>query len=408
MRLPSARLIWGIVGVILIIFLIASEVYLISSLRDDNVLSTSNSDWTGASIFMDELDKRGYDVVPLLTTPTLIHEEDSPSDSLFISLGPERTYTLSEVHAIKKFHDRGGKILLADDTTNSNELASRFDVNFIKGQLYDQNFVSNPDLVKFRVSVPFFEGFILMNKPASLTFSSGQALIASTTSAWVDRNGNGINDNVTTNQGEAQGLRYLAVISDPDFQENDKGTCVMISDPSLFMNGMIESEGNFDLAMELVELMLPEGGRIIFDDSVHSAEGGQGVMQGGMRGIAFLTTDVNLKIVIGSIAVLAMFAVGYIYDSPRRPRHETILDRTGVAELVEPELLESDLDELKRVILDRIRISYGMSVEDFSDLSWDQLREKVGNDEVIRFLRKGKYKGGVEGLMLEVMEWEKR
>jgi hypothetical protein len=182
----------------------------------------------------------------------------------------------------------------------------------------------------------------------------------------------------------------------------------MISDPSLFMNGMIESEGNFELAMELVELMLPEGGRIIFDDSVHSAEGGQGVMQRGVRGFAFLTTDVNLKIVIGSIAVLAMFAVGYIYDPPRRPRHETILDRTGVAELVEPDLLETDLDELKKVILDRIRISYGMSVEDFSDLSWDQLREKVGNDEIIRFLRKGKFRGGVEGLMLEVMEWDKR
>jgi hypothetical protein len=405
---PEFSKIWGVFLVILFSLLIGSEIYLLASMGEDNILSSSEKGWTGASDFVRELERRGYDVVPLLTTPSLIHEEESPLSTLFVSLGPEREYSLSEIHAIKKFHDRGGKILLADDSGNSNELASRFDVNFVKGQLYDQNFVSNPDLVKFKVSVPFFDGFILMNKPASLTFSSGQALIASSTSAWVDRNGNGINDNVTTNQGEAQGIRYLAVISDPDFDAMASGTCVMISDPSLFMNGMIDREDNLALALTLVELMLPDGGKIVFDDSVHSSDGGIGVMQKGLLGIAFLTTDVNFKIVIGSIAVLAMFAVGYVYESPKRPRHETILERTGVAELVEPDLLESDLDELKKAVLDRIRVSHDMSVEDFSNLTWDQIGEISGNDEIIHFIKKGKFKGGVEGLLLEVLEWERK
>ncbi len=408
MKVVQASRIWMVFGSILLILLALSEVYLIVSMRTDDVLSTSENGWTGASIFRDELEKRGYDVVQLLTTPSLIHEEDSPSSTLFMSLGPQRGYTLSEVHALKKFHDRGGRIILADDDVRSNELASRFDTNFVKGQLYDQNFVSNPDLVKIKVSVPFFDGFILMNRPASLTFSSGQALIASTSSAWVDRNGNGINDNVTTNQGEAQGVRYLAVISEPDFQDLDTGTCLMMADPSIFMNGMIEREGNMDLALAMVELLLPDGGRIVFDDSVHAISGGLGAMQRSIIGIAFLTTDVNLKIIFGSIAVLAIFAVGYIYESPRRPKHETILERTGVAELVEPDLLETDLDELKTTVLDRIRVSYEMSVEDFSKLTWEEVGEKIGNDDILHFVREGKFKGGVEGLLLEVMEWEKK
>jgi hypothetical protein len=407
MKLPGTKLIWSVVGIILLGMVIASEVYLLASM-EDNTLSTSVEGWTGASEFADELNRMDYDVKPLLTTSSLLQEEDEPERTLFISLGPEREYTLSEVHTIKKFVDRGGRVLLADDSGNSNELASRFDVNFVQGQLYDQNFVSNPDLVKFKVSVPFFDGFILMNKPASLTFSTGQALIASTSSAWVDRNGNGINDNVTTNQGEAQGVRYLAVISEPDFSESGSGTCLMISDPSLFMNGMINEEGNLDLAMAMVDHLLPLGGKVIFDDSVHSSVGRQGVMQKGMLGLAFLTTDVNLKIVVGSIAVLAMFAVAYIYDPPGKPRHETMLDRTGVAELVEPDLLESDLDELKKVVMERIRVHNGLSVRDFSSLSWEQLEEMVGNPEIIRFVRKGKFKGGVEGLLLEVMEWERK
>jgi hypothetical protein len=162
------------------------------------------------------------------------------------------------------------------------------------------------------------------------------------------------------------------------------------------------------MAVSFVELMLPEGGRVVFDDSVHSTEGGTGIVQKAMIGFAFLTTDVNLKIVAGSIAVLAMFAVGYMYESPKRPKHETILERTGVAELVEPDLLESDLDELKKVVLDRIRVSRGLSVEDFSNLSWDQIAVLAGNEEIVHFIRKGRFKGGVEGLLLEVLEWERK
>ncbi len=406
MKSPSLGWTWSVIGAVVITLLIGTEIFLIASMGSGSDLSSNGKEWKGASKFSVELEKRHYDVVSLLTTPSLLYEEEDADDTLFISLGPERAYTLTELHAIDKFESRGGKILLADDTGIGNSLSTRFEVNFIKGQLYDQNFIFNPDLVKFNVGTPFFNGFILMNRPASLTFTSGRALIASTSSAWVDRNGNGINDNITTNIGEAQGIRYLSVISDPDFRTEDTGTALFISDPSLFMNGMIEMEGNLEFAISLVEYLLPEGGKVVFDDSVHSPSGSDGVVQGGLRGIAFLTSDVNLKIVVGSIAVLSMLAIGYLYESPRKPHHDTILSRTGVAELIEPELLQTDLDELKKAVLERVRLSNGMAIEDMGKLSWDELKLLLDNKELYKFIRKGKYHGGTEKLLLEVMEWQ--
>ena len=408
MRRIGASTIWKWTFLLMFLLFISTEIYVVTSMEDEGELSSLENGWAGASAFSDELSRRGFDVRSLLTTPSLLHEEEDPGNTLLISLGPQREYSLSELHALRKFHSRGGRILMADDSGNGNGLASRFEVNFVRGQLYDQNFVSSPDLVKFDVNQDFFDGTVLMNRPASLSFSSGQALIASTTSAWVDRNGNGINDNISTNQGEAPGIRYLAVISDPDFTEHGSGAAVFIADPSLFMNGMIELEGNMEFAVSLVEHLLPRGGKVIFDDSVHRSPDASGIVQRSLRGLAFATTDVNLKIVSGAMAVLALLSAAYLYEPPGKPGHDCILNRTGVAELVEPELLEGDLAELRKAVLDRIRVSYGMSVDDFSALSWNELEELVGSPGIYRFLRKGKYRGGVEELLLEVMAWERK
>lgn len=406
MKKDRNLLIWSVIALISILLLGLSGIFSLIISDNEAELSTKDSSWTGSSDMKDAIEKEGFDVYSLRSSPALLYEENDPEGTIFITLGPGRVYSLTEQHAINKFISRGGKMILADDSEN--QLSKRFDIDIVDGQLYDQNFVSNPDLVKFNVGTEFFDGFILMNKPASLTFSSGQALIASTTSAWVDRNGNGINDNVTTNQGEAQGIRYLCAITDPDFLDQEKGTAVVISDPSMFMNGMIEMENNLEFALAMIDYLLPEGGKVIFDDSVHMTSGADGIYQRGLMGIARVTTDVNIKIVLGSLAVLAMLAVGYIYESPGKPRHEVILDRTGVAELIEPELLEDDLDELKKAVLERIRTQSGLSVEDMADLSWDELREAIGNEQMYRFVRTGKFKGGIEKLLLEVMEWERK
>jgi hypothetical protein len=401
-------MVWLTLVLFISILFIGSELILFGINDEDSILSSNNEGWEGSSRLRDALEEEGYQVRSLLSSTSLLHEEEDPAKTVLLSLGPQREYTLSEVHAIRKFVGNGGRMVLADDGATNNDLSSRDDVTFIKGQLYDQNFVGNPDIVKMKVGAPFFDGFVHMNKPASLTFSSGRPLIASTTSAWVDRNGNGINDNVTTNQGEAQGIRYLAVITNEDFMEDGTGTSVFISDPSLFMNGMIGEGENLEFALALVSSLIPVGGKVIFDDSVHSSEGGEKAIQRGLRALVFITTDVNLKIIVGSISVLSLLAVGYLYESPRKPRHDPILERTGVAELIEPDLLESDLDELKRSVLDKIRVINQLSVEDFSKLDWDEIAELVGDDELVRFIRTGKYRGGTEKLLIEVIEWQRK
>ncbi len=390
--------------------LVISELLAFALLPTSSDLSVENHGQKGLSeaygSLPDELDRE-----ILLTSPTLLLEEDDPGKTLFISIGPQREYTLTEIYAIEKFYNRGGKLLLADDTGRINILTNRFDITIIEGQLYDETFQEHPDLVKIDdVQLDFFSGFLVLNRPSSLIFSSGQGMVRSSPSSWVDRNGNGIMDNVTSAQGEAPGPRYLAVTTDPDFQGSKSGNVVVISDPSMFMNLMIQEADNLDFLLALIDHLLPEGGKVIFDEGVHQTPGGTGIIQRATRIPVFLVTDINLKIVVGTMVAISLFALAYIHDPPGVHRHESILDRTGVAEIVDPGISEDDITELRKVFLDRVRVTSGMSMEAFSNLPWDQLEKMIENDILFKFVRDGKLPGEMDmnNMLVEVRTWERK
>ncbi len=390
------------------LFVIISLVAPLLIVETRSTLSTSEEGWTGASELLGIARGTGARVMVLSSTPTLLLEDEDPDKVLFISLGPQRGYSLTETLALRKFTERGGRLLIADDGGMAAGVAEDHGVSITKGQLYDQDFVGDVNHLKFRVSTSFFDGFVLMNRPASLFFTSGIALISTSSSAWVDQNGNGLNDNLSSGSPEAQGVRYLCVLTVPDLAQKGGGGAVFLSDPSMFMNGMLGSEGNRPFAKALIEFLLPKGGMIVIDDSVHDPPLTSSPIRKAVNGVALFTTDINMKIVVGTLVTVALLSIAYLYNPLERPEHVCLLDRSGVAELAEPELAAEDAREARKVLLDRVRLSNGLSIEAFSKLSWKELDRLIGDRELSVFARSGRHKGRLEDIIEEVGRWQRR
>ncbi|MFO8099685.1 MAG: DUF4350 domain-containing protein [Salinibacter sp.] len=326
-------------------------------------------------------------------------------------MGPQRGYSPTEVHIIKKFINRGGRVLVADDRGFMKKLASELGVTLVGGQLYDENFEGTPDLVRVDdVRIGDFNGIVLLNRPTSLLFTEGQGFIRTSESSWVDRNENGIMDNQTTSQGESPGPRYVGVVTDPNFEEKGSGTAAFLSDPSMFMNWMIGEEKNLELFKALIDHLLPEGGEVIFDEGVRDVEGGNFLLQRSLRLPVILSSDINMKIVLGTIAAISLFALIYMHDPPAVRKHSSILDRTGVAEIVDPSIYDSDMPEIRKVLLDKVRISLGMSRDEFSSLSWEEIEKTVEDDMLYNLARRGKLPENMDltTVLVEVNDWERR
>ncbi len=396
-----------ILTMVMIVSLIVSAVLLVMT-SGKGAYTSYDGSWKGLSDLRGHLDDEGYDVEVLLSSSSLLLSEEDPERTIFLSLGPERAYTLTEIHAIDSFHERGGRLILADDTGKMDPLAERFDVGFPSGQLYDENFQINPSFVRVDVNLAdHFSGTLLLNKPSYLIHSGGRVIARSGWSAWVDRNGNGLRDLDNSTQAEPLGEKTIAVIMDPDFLFLGGGCAVFISDPSLFLNEMIHQEDNLEFISSLISYLLPDGGTIVIDDGVHLMDGVASVFQRGVLGLVFLLSDVNMKIMVGSMAVIVISTFVYLFDPPERLAHICLLDRTGLAELVELNLTKEDITEIKKVILDRVRVRNSLSVEDFSKLGWGDVRKMINDDRLYRFVRSNRNYSveQLERILVEVTRW---
>lgn len=407
MKIPSARKVYIGVMVILLALLILSEIAIMVGLMPGDRPSSYREDWYGYSDTVETLESEGYEVKRIVSSASLLLQEENPEETLFMTLAPGRPYSLTEILAIRKFHSRGGKGILADDTSNINDLIRYYDVNIVEGQVYDEIYLKSPDFPKVDVSsVDLFSGTIVMNRPASLNSRSGRVILNTTSSGWVDRNGNGIRDVENQTVGETSGLKRLGVITNPSAGPGE-GNFVILSDPSLFSNEMLSVEDNQEFMLSAVEYLLPDGGTIIVDESTHSLEGPEGAVQSASRGIVILTTDINFKIVSASLVIIILLSSLYVFDPPKRHGHVDFLDRTGLAELMDSGIGQDDIPELKSIFLDRVRQANGLSTEQFSQLSWEELKGMIDNDMLFDFVRSERHmsKDRLEKVLLEVLSW---
>jgi hypothetical protein len=391
----------------LLAMLTASAIYTALLSPEANDLSSSEEGPRGTLQLVRSLKEAGYPVEVLLTSPALLLEEADPENVVYLSCGRGKDLTPTEVQDLRKFYSEGGRMIIAEDGHHASSLSVYDNIDFLGGQLYDERFLGDPDFIQIDVNWREFSGTLVLNRPTGLASSGGETIARSGTSSWVDRNGNGKRDPDNSSFGEFPGSRIVAILTDPDFPEKGGGCIAYISDASLFTNEMLVHGDNLDFAVFLISYLLPEGGKVVIDDSTHKTEGLTGLAQGLLRGPVILTTDINFKIVVGTLSTVLLVAIVYLYVPPPKFRHVNYLNRSGLAQLIDNHVGLEHAVLMRKVVLDRVRIRNSMSVESFSQLSWERLREMIGDDDVYNFIR-GDDSVEIKEMLRRIEEWKGR
>ena len=111
--------------VVLVAFLIVGLAFVPFLLPSDEMTSYSayNSSSDGLSILRNEAELIG-DVHTIITSPTIIAEEEEPSKSLYIAVGVQKEYSPIEIDVLVEYVRTGGRVLIADDTGYASDLAT--------------------------------------------------------------------------------------------------------------------------------------------------------------------------------------------------------------------------------------------------------------------------------------------
>jgi len=187
-----------------------------------------------------------------------------PVTSALVIIGPGKAFTSAEGRIVGDFVRNGGKLLLADDFGTGNSLligmgaTSRFsnqlvmDLSFEKQPEFSVVYDLRTDPVTRNVST------LLLNYPSSLTISGDTEAIAfSSVASWLDTNGNRLHE-----WGEPMGPFPIAAR-----EPLGAGSILLLSDPSVLINGMAAHMDNEIFDANLIEDVCSVRTAVFFDES---------------------------------------------------------------------------------------------------------------------------------------------
>lgn len=242
---------------------------------DFSIYNTSDF---GASNFKKYIEDEGYTVKPLYSSLSTLNKLDIPG--VLIILGPKRAYELPDALAILDFLLNGGSILISDDEGSANTLLSYFamvgiNISFGPGILVDvlYNYKQRPVLpvIKTFIPLPGTEGLLdgvheLVLNYATIINGTVPPLAVSSNMSWVDIDGDLFPDPEVESPGP------FTVISAIDLSMliPNAGKLMLVSDPSLFTNLMLNYGDNLQFAINTINWLANNNrSRLIIFDEGH-------------------------------------------------------------------------------------------------------------------------------------------
>lgn len=231
----------------LVVLLAATLVFAAST--SGSAFGLYNTGWDGASGLRSTASDSG--TPSRIIQNTTAYRTVEASGSIAFVLSPERNYTTQEAARLEAFVRDGGTLVVADDrSVVGNQLlaslntSARLDNATLRDERY--NFKSPVMPVARNVS-----NHTLTQDVSSLTLNYGTAvrsgnatvLVNSSDYAYLDRDGNG-------NISENESIREYPVIT---AERLGNGRIIVVSDPSIFINSMLERSGNDAFATRLIE-----------------------------------------------------------------------------------------------------------------------------------------------------------
>jgi hypothetical protein len=213
--------------------------------------STYNAAWDGASELRDVATEQGADPVVALNTSQ--YAATDPNETIAVVLSPDEAYSPQDRQRLAAFVQQGGTVVIAEDfgaTTTPLLTAVSADTRFDGAPLRDeQEYYRSPALpVATNVSdQPETRNVdqLTLNYATSLdvdaTANDTTVLVRSSEFAYLDTDRDGELDDNETLASRPVVVRERAA----------NGTVYVVSDPSVFINAMLERPGNAQFARNL-------------------------------------------------------------------------------------------------------------------------------------------------------------
>jgi len=380
-----------IITVVLLIVLVGMLIY--ESKTSSPQLSAYSDDWNDISDFKGELENyegNYFTTKTMISSPALLDDIADPTDMAYVAIGIEKMYLDNEAKAIRDFVDRGGKVLIADDFGYANSVSKDFGIEFLDGRLWDESFVKNPKFVVITINdAPFdFTGAIMFNEPSALKIASGTSLAKSSPHSWLDVNHNDRRDIIKDEEGNIEhmeGFQEYDIMAEST--RSEVGRALFISDSSLFINDMLGRKDNKDFAMSIMDYLLPNGGEIIIDEGRHEDQNVlTNIQQEAFHIIVVSTTNNNFKLLTGVIVFLGMVIILVALSDPPELVHRQRIFKPNLDELMVNRLTARDSERVRKILVEKIRLTRGYSIEEFKALSLSDLEDIIDDDELMDFI----------------------
>jgi len=215
--------------------------------------STYNKNWNGGEQIK-ELMSENHTIINLPAWQDIGSFE--PQRSALVILGTSGNFSEKDTVIIKNFVGTGGLLILADDFGSGNQLLNKFTNSISFSNLLltdDMSFWKN---VTFPVVTTSIENVsnITMNYPTSLIITDKSVKVLSRTGFFSK-----------TSRGDLkrEPAGSTPVIASMPFE---RGEIVVVADPSIFINSMLQFQGNMKLLPELTN----NRKYVIFDETAHT------------------------------------------------------------------------------------------------------------------------------------------
>jgi len=237
--------------------------------------SIYNTGWNGTSDLAVTVYRSGR-MIPTLAISstdsdlTVLHLplnqfELDPAASSLIIIGPSKLFSVAEGELVGEFVRNGGKLLLADDFGTGNTLLKAMNATsrFSRYLLMDLAFEKQPEFsVCFDLSpdsnVTAGVTTFLMNYPSTIDVGVNTSVIAwSSVASYKDIYGDHLR-----NWSDPRGPFPIIAI-----EKLGLGEILLMSDPSILINGMLRQADNEALANNTMLYLGEDRGEVFFDES---------------------------------------------------------------------------------------------------------------------------------------------
>lgn len=319
--LPRALLV-GLVGLVAVTVLLAG-------LFSTAAFGAYNPNWDGTTDLRALADERAEETV--IARDVSAYRGSDPNETVAFVLSPTEGYETNETSRLRTFVDRGGTLVVAGDFgRHENPLLAELGVDTrLNGTLVrDERFYSQSPALPTATNVS--ANHTLTSGVEELTLNYGTVLeagpnatvpVSTSAFAYLDANAS----------GELEDDETVASYPVVAIEGAGEGQVVVVSDPSVFLNAMLERPGNRAFAENLVD-----GSATVLFDLSHTS----GVPP--LAAVVLLLQDSPLALVaVGSAALvgLALWGRGWTERFATPVRH-----RLAVGSPEQPDVGDQSLD----------------------------------------------------------------